>query len=424
MARRPRAQGRKQQSNLVAPLAVFVMLFIICFGAAIYFLVEWRDLNARIWGGYKRQTDAKYEEPERTEEGYRGYLLLLTELDEKCFVYADENKKLIDTIGMSELDALQDRFNELKKSVKAIDAQEGEATTFVEFMRRVVLAKQNLEQRIADADKAKDDINRQLAETQRDLAALEKQYGQSVTAADEKYKQNDRDLNEKLLARELDITKRERQIVDLKQEKEELREKSVVDLRKAKQELSQARQALKEVQLAKSGTREKEFTLDHAESDGIILNVDDLGRFCSVDIGLKDGAQVGMQFIVCETEPGGKRREKATIELNDVKPDFSTAGFVETRDKLDPVMKDDDIISPLFKRGQPRVFVFEDDIELMERKSLAVRIERFGNKVSDTVTPKTDFVVIKDNPGKMADEATKWAVRRIRLKDIKKILGN
>ena len=424
MARRPRTQGRKQQSTLVAPFAVFVALFIISLGFAIYFHVEWRDLHARIWGSYDRHKDAKYEELKRTEEGYTGYIKLLEDSDVDRFDLLEENKKLTTIIGMDELDALEDRLEELKDSFNAIESEEGTADTFVEFMRRVVLDNQNLKRRIEDADKAKVDLKQQLDEIHDELEGVRKQRDENERDLRDEITQKNEELKETRDEHVRDRTKRDREIAELEGEKEQMRQESKTDLRKLTQELAHARKALEEVQIAKSGAREKEFTLDYAESDGIILNIDDLGRFCSVDIGRSDGAQVGMQFLVCETGPGGKRREKAKIELKEVNPDFSLAGITEIKDKLNPVMEDDDVISPLFKRGLPHVFVFEDDIDLMDKKRLAAKIERFGNRVSNEVTARTDFVVIKDNPGNKAAEATRWAVRRIRIRDINRVLGD
>lgn len=424
MARRPRTQGRKQQSTLVGPFAVFVALFIISLGFAVYFYVEWRDLRGRIWGSYVRHRDAKYEELKSTEDGYTGYINLLEDSDVKQMALLDENKKLADIIGMNELDALQDRFKELKDSFNAIDKEEGTADTFVEFMRRVVLENQDLNKRIEDADKAKGLLNQQLDETHDQLAAAKELNTETERKWNKEIREKNDELNETRKDHERILTKRERQIGELEDEKEQLRTESKTAIRKLTHELAQARTALEEVQAIKTGAREKEFTLDYAESDGIILNVDAMGKFCSVDIGRRDGAQVGMQFLVCETGPGGRRREKAKIELKEVHPDFSIAGIAEMKDKLNPIMEDDDIISPLFKRGQPHVFVFEDDIDLIDKKRLAAKIERFGNRVSNEVTSSTDFVIIEDNPGKKAAEATRWAVRRIRIRDLNRVLGD
>lgn len=419
MARRPRAQSRKPQSNLVTPLAVFVVLFVFSFGLALYSYMSWRDLDRKIYGNFDGTSE--FEELDSKGEEYFGYLALLEQEQNKRRKDLREKKDLEDIIGISHVDRLGDEFAKLGEEINRIYESKGQDVTFVEFMRQLADEKKNFEQRLNNATAAKDKMNADLS------------------AAREKSATNTRSLNGRIDELQSALDRKNRQIATLddshrdtvsklankiytaKTKNQKLHDEYEKKSQRVARDLARVEKALKEVQSQKVGGRE--FKIDYAEQDGVVINVDKLGESCSVDIGRKHGAQVGMQFVVYEAGPGGKRREKGTIELKKIHADFSIAEVTSIEDDLDPILTEDIVISPIFKRGAPLTFVLEADIDRLDKETLARKIERYGNRVAEGVTPQTDFVVIKDMPGEMAEEAGKWAIRVIRLSDIEKVLG-
>lgn len=421
MARRPRTRSRKPQSNLATPLAVFVMLFVFSFGFALYFYVSWRDADAKIWGSYKPKQNAKYEKVDLKGEQYYGYIAQLEDKDTRLEKFIRENDDFKEKIGIEHLDQLEDKFSGLKGKIEGIDQLSTGATTFVELVRRIANGKYAVETRLADSESAKEEANRQLDETQGKLETRTNNLNESIDELQTKLTNRTRERDELQTSLEGTISDLKREIAKHKNENEKQRVMYKKETQLAKQEVIRLRSDLKEVQRHKVGTTE--FSVDYAEVDGIILNTGDFGRFCNVDIGLKDGAKVGLTFLVYDTSPGGKRREKGRIELKKVGPEFSYAGIITVNDELDPILEDDIIISPIFKRGQPNIFVLEEDIDKIDAEVIKRKIERYGNKVDEAVSPKTDFVVIQDTRGKRAEEAEKLAVTIIRLSYLSKVLG-
>lgn len=422
MARRPRAQSSKSRNDLTAPLAAFVVLFVFALGFGIYAFVELSDAQARIYDSYQREgRDVSiYEKLDKEGEAYVGYIAQLEQKDKTVATLRIENQQLTKIIGRSDIGTIEDDLKELRARLESIVELQDEAS-LVELARRITIEKESLGERLEAAQEKLKEFDTRLAASDAEKVQTTRELNSKIEDLERQMaakNQQIRDLREEMGGT---ISKLQNRIVELTQINESDRDKYKVELRNLRQELLMKSEALVKVQTEKIGGTE--FSIDTADVDGIVLNVSEFGKSCSVDIGLRDGAKVGMQFVVYETGPAGKRREKATIELMKVNEHYSFAGIASLRDELDPVLKNDIVISPVFKRGQSTVFVLENDIDEVDRRVLTSRIGQLGSRVVEQVTPETDFVVIKDTPGDQAHEANKWAVRVIRLKDVSKVLG-
>jgi len=422
VARRPRAQGRKSRNDLAAPLAAFIVLFIFALGFGIYAFVSLQDAQARIYDSYVREgRDAsRYEKLDKQGDAYVGYIALLEKKDKKIADLELEKQHLTQIIGRSDIGTIEDDLKDLRAQLESIMELEDEAS-LVELIRRMAIEKQSLKDRVEEAQNKINELDQRLAASDAEKLQTTKELNSKIEELESQLaakNQQIRDLREEMGGT---ISKLQNRIAELTQANETDREKYKAELRKLRQELLQKTEALVEVQTKKIGGTE--FDINSADVDGVVLNVSEFGKSCSVDIGLKDGAKVGMQFLVYETGPGGKRREKGKIRLKKVNEHFSFAGIVSLKDELDPILQNDIVISPIFKRGQATVFVLENDIDEVDKRVLAGKIEKFGNHVEERVTPETDFVVIKDVRGEQAQEAAKWAVRVIRMSDVNKVLG-
>jgi len=319
------------------------------------------------------------------------------------------------------VERLGDKFAVLGEEINRIYESKGKEITFVEFVRQLADEKEAYKKRLENAEKAKEQISKERDKSQRELAAVDKTFNERITELQRAIRSKESQINQLQESHARTRTKLEKDIFEAKSRNQKQQQEFDEKLEKAEQDLAKVEKALKEIQSEKVGGGE--FKPDYAEPDGIVLNVQDLGQACCVDIGLKHGAKVGLQFLVYGIGPGGKRREKGKIELKMVDPNISYAGMLSVKDELDPILPDDIVISPIFKRGEPTVFVLETDIDRPDRERIARKIEKYGNKVAESVSARTDFVVIKDMPGEMAAEADKWAVRKIRLVDVDKVLG-
>jgi len=417
VARRSQPQAARSQSNVTA-LAVLAVLFVGSFLTMIYFIVQANTMDSQIYSGYTPTQDgSRYEQ---IEPGAKGYIALLTEKDKQISDYIRENETYKEKVGIESVEELDNKFEELKNDIRLIDAREiGE--NFVGYLYQQAIEIDSLRQQLQTVSDNRD--------------SLEDKLKQEIEAAKQTKKVHDAQLEE------LDAQKRAREseqreeVARLEKLAGELRDRITelegqitaminehrTALAALTRERDVARNALAEVQQAKGG--HTDFNVDTAEPDGVVLKVNRLDKSCMVDIGTRHGAKAGLQFVVYETGAGGVRREKATIELKKVDESISYAGVVEIKDPLDPILENDIIISPLFKRGRANVFVFENDIDRFEQASLKDKIEQFGNRVANKVTAETDFVVIKSSPGDVANDAKRWAVQTIRIADLAKVLG-
>lgn len=420
MARRPRSQAKRPQSNLVTALAVFVVLFVFSFGAAIYAYTNWHDLNHRINGNYDKQKNgpSRFEALQIVGDDYEGYIAKLEKMEEERKKDIGENENFKRIIGANLIDQLD---ADIRGQVEQAFQNTGTADPLLVIIRRIHEKNKELKETAEIAQEAQKKAETSFAQTKKDWDEEAGKLNDMVKDLKKQIEDRQQRADKTKADLEADLAKLCTSVIDIQQAQEKEREQYKKDLQLTRRERDRFSKALEDVQNAKIGS--SVYNVDFAEEDGRVLEVNNAQKFCIVDIGQKDGAKPGMQFIVYETGPSGKRREKAKIEIKKVYDNFSHAGIESLKDELEPILKGDSIISPLFRRGQPNIFVLEKDIDVADRNTLVRKIEKFGNKVAEAVSAETDFVVIKLSPGPMAQEAQRWAVRVIRMNDIARVLG-
>jgi DNA ligase (NAD+) len=67
--------------------------------------------------------------------------------------------------------------------------------------------------------------------------------------------------------------------------------------------------------------------------------------------------------------------------------------------------------------------VFTGTLTEMDRHSAKQKAERFGAKVSDSVSSQTDYVIAGENPGSKAEKAKKLGVRLVTEQEWLKLVG-
>jgi len=421
VVRRP--LDRRSQSG-VPGLAIMVVLFVFTFALMVYAFVSWKTCLTKIYAGYQRDSSSpsRYEKIEQEGTDFKGYITLLEDKDNELRAAKGEIEKLNDTIGIEYLDRFEDKLASLKAKLEQMYKNDADDDNLVVLIRRLQQHADSLEDQLRVAKDEKKKSDAALQEARGQIQTEGEQYKARAETFQTELTKKNQEFNEVRASLESKISELQSRIFDINSQSEKEREKSRKQLVVVTRDLDRVKQALDEVQSKKVGG--PDFDKDSAEPGGVVLHVDKAGAACMVDIGQKHGAKVGLQFVVYETGPGGKRIEKGTIELKKIYPDFSYAGILSVKDELNPMLRDDVVISPIFKRGAPNIFVLESDIDRIEKSVLKQKIEKFGNKVVDNVTAETDFVVIKENPGQMAQEARNWGVRVIRVSDITKVLGD
>ena len=417
MVRHAHARGKQSQSSIVLPL--FIVLFVFSFAIMVYWYVSWRDLDARIHGSQKGPSD--YDQPQKEGKEYKGYVYQLEEKHDRLAKAISERDKLEAAIGISNLAQMEDTLNETKKRLQSAYKRESDSDTFVVMIRRLQEEVNALRQQVKIAQDSRETAMKEAKRWEEASTASSRKFDEDTKKLRDNNAKAVQELNEAVTAKEAKIAELQQRIADLNLEHEKERDKTRAELTLASREVQRLNHALEEVQNRKVGGTD--YNLDTDDVDAIVLSVERSGQACVVDIGRNQGAQVGMQFVVYDTAANGKRTEKATVELKKVDENSSLAGVSSLKDDLNPVLINDILLSPIYKRGEPSVFVFESNMDKAEKAVWAKKIEKFGNKVDEAVTSETSFVVIKDMPGNMAQEAGRWGVRVIGLNQLSKVLG-
>jgi len=381
-------------------------------------MVVANTMESKIFSGYTPTRDgSRYE---KIEPGAKGYVALLLEREGQIKKLDTEVRAYKDKTGIDSIDHLNDKFRDLKNTIQLIDAREtGE--TFVGYLYQQAIEISSLRQQLQTVTENRDSLTAMLEQQKQAAGKFKEVHDELIEKQDAEKRAKEREHREEIARLEKNANELRNRITELEGQITTMINEHRTEIATRTRERDVARNALEDVQRAKGG--HTDFNIDTAEPDGIVLKVNRLDKSCMVDIGTRHGAKAGLQFVVYETGAGGVRRQKAKIELKRVDESISYAGIVEIKDTLDPILENDIIISPLFKRGRANVFVFENDIDRFEQASLKDKIERFGSRVAGKVTAETDFVVIKSNPGDVANEAKRWAVQTIRISDLSKVLG-
>jgi hypothetical protein len=143
------------------------------------------------------------------------------------------------------------------------------------------------------------------------------------------------------------------------------------------------------------------------KSDGKVILVDNQSKVVHLDIGRDDRVYPGLTFTVYDKNmPIPKDgKGKAEIEVYSVDKNISAARIIKSEIKR-PIILDDIVANLIWDSDRTNVFVIEGEFDLDgdgkiepdavdKIKSL---IEKWGGKVADTISIKTDFLVLGSPP--------------------------
>lgn len=142
---------------------------------------------------------------------------------------------------------------------------------------------------------------------------------------------------------------------------------------------------------------------------GKISKVVDADGVVYIDLGSKDHITLGMTFAVYPATGifADKKSDnhKGSIVVTAVSPDFSTCK-ITSKDKANPIGRDDLIANPVYDRTRVFRFVVEGSFDLANTghytaqgaEDVKAMIKRFGGEVQKEINANTDYVVVGDEP--------------------------
>ncbi|MBN2020747.1 MAG: hypothetical protein JW749_11055 [Sedimentisphaerales bacterium] len=143
------------------------------------------------------------------------------------------------------------------------------------------------------------------------------------------------------------------------------------------------------------------------EPDGKVIVIDNQNKIVHINLGQNDHIYRGLTFSVYDKgQPIPKTgKGKAEIEIFSIDDTISQARIIRSEPK-NPIVVDDIIANVIWDAKKVNTFVIVGDFDLNGNgtadadavEKLIALVEKWGGKVSDTMTVNTDFVVLGSTP--------------------------
>lgn len=149
---------------------------------------------------------------------------------------------------------------------------------------------------------------------------------------------------------------------------------------------------------------------DRGDADGSVVFADVGLGYAWIDLGRSHGVKPNMRFQVYQLDQGAAQRIKGMVEVRRLEDDMAQCAILQDielthpvtgkrlvlPDRNDPIAKGDLLRSPIFDQDMERTFVFLGD-RLQTRNptlpELQKKLVELGAKVAREVSLETDFVV-------------------------------
>ena len=109
--------------------------------------------------------------------------------------------------------------------------------------------------------------------------------------------------------------------------------------------------------------------------------------------------------LPCYTQFGSRAKIKGTIQITEVEPSVAIARIENETDRNAPIIPGDHIHNPVYNPFDAKIFVVKGNFETYSRDELRHFIRDAGNRVAETITPQTDFLVAGQDAGDAIDAA-------------------
>ena len=409
--------GKKQQNTamLFGTLITFVTLFIIVTAVAVVFYVQ-TDKNKAAAAKLQSEMDELATSLEirkigsivGSKTGRETYLGKMVEnLDAMAILVTGQLPE--DTSAEGKLADANSQTEDILKTLEKVDVEaDGETVGLVRMMEKLVAKLETsmntgleLQQKYIELEDSFDDAMKETQEKEQVLLDEKEKYAQQVKDITNDYDKLKALVNQtaeqqvQTLMNQLDRVRAENK--DTKKE-----------LLKTQAELKLAQNRIKNVQdkLA-SLVPPPDSEVMAFEPDGKVILIDDQAKIVHLNIGSEEHVYRGLTFSIYEKNVPIPRdgRGKAEIEVFNVNKNISAARIIRSEIKR-PIVLDDIAANLIWDRDEENVFVIAGDFDLNNdgrvdynaTEKLKALVEKWGGRVGDDVTVKTDFIILGSLP--------------------------
>jgi len=410
------ARNRPQSNAMLYTLITFVGLFIIATTVAVIYYVKFEEQRTTV-NQSKRDLG---EMVNRSEWQNKGKIIGTRQVPKTWLgtVVDYLDKLVIQIIGGPSIDtSAEEKVNTVNRTIENtlqmlaqeyldIDTIDPNTTGLIQIIEKLKTKLDNttnaalaLEKQLEDLHNRFNDAMEASHQTEQKLLAEKKEYEQQVNNIKQQYNELEAFLKKNTEQQVQDL------IAQLNQEKAE-GDRLETEMRQMGARLSVAQQRIAHLQKQIHATMPSpDPNVPAYQPDGKIILIDN--QIVHLNIGRDDRVYRGLTFTVYDRGmPIPKDgRGKAEIEVFDVQKNISTARIVYL-EKRNPIVADDIVANLIWDTRETNLFMIagefdlnsDDAIDYDAIDKIKALIEKWGGKVTDTVSVDTDFLVLGRPP--------------------------
>ncbi|MHC4423372.1 MAG: BRCT domain-containing protein [Planctomycetota bacterium] len=410
------ARNRPQSNAMLYTLVTFVGLFIIAAAAAVIFYVKFEDQRTTA-------TDAKRDLNEfaNTREQQNKGKIIGAKQPPKTWLgtmndYLD--KMVMQIIGGPSKDTsaeekvgtvnriVQNTLQLLAQEHLDIETIDPNTTGLIQIIEKLKTKLDNTTKKALSLEKQLEDLHNKFDDT----LATSRKKEQKLLAEKEKYERQVNEIKQEYdkLAATLNVNK-EQQVQDLTNQLEQARaevDRLQTEMRQMGAKLLVAEQRIAYLQNQIHATMPSPDPNALAyQPDGRIILIDN--QIVHLNIGSDDRVYRGLTFTVYDRGmPIPKHgRGKAEIEVFDVRENFAAARILHS-ERRNPIVEGDVIANLIWDRDKTNIFMIAGEfdldsdggIEYDAADKIKSLIQKWGGKVTNTITINTDYLVLGRPP--------------------------
>lgn len=420
--------GKRRQSNaMLYTLITFVALFVAATTVAVIYYVKAEELRTTAKDAQEDLADMASDDEIRDVGRIVGTRLRGETNLGSMTQYFDRMDGLVmgtpvaETSAEAKVATIKDETIKLLKGVKPyIDLPAGDpcstdptipdpnevpvmtvAADLLSALEQETAKTDSLTNDLAKLQQQFDDATAKWTTTEEDLTAKVDDYKNQVEQIRSDYAELRTLVEQSSEQRAANLLK---QVEDLRAESRQLNDellKTQAELGVAQQRLADALEAIKKTQ---PDPNERAVA---SKPDGKIILVDDSAKIVHINLGSDDQIYRGLTFSVYDRASGVSADDtpKAEIEVFAI-TDKTAAARILSSERTNPIAMGDIVANLIWEADKSNEFVIVGSFDLdgdgaadFEAKDrLTVLIEKWGGTVADTVSAKTDFVILGTEP--------------------------
>ena len=410
------ARNRPQSNAMLYTLITFVGLFIIAATTAVIFYVKFEEKRTTA-NEAKRELDEFANKREQLNKGK----IIGVRQPRKTWLGTmnDYLDKMVTQIigGPSKDTSAEEKVNTVNRTIKStkellaqeyldIETIDPNTTGLIQIIEKLKTKLDNTTKKTLALEKQLEDLHKEFDDT----LAISREKEQKLLAEKERYEQQVNEIKQEYdkLAALLNKNK-EQQVQDLMAQLEQAKDEGdrlETEMRQMGAKLSVAEQRIAHLQSQIHATMPTPDPNALAyQPDGRIILIDN--QIVHLNIGSDERVYRGLTFTVYDRGmPIPKDgRGKAEIEVFDVGKNISTARITYSQ-KRNPLVIDDIVANLIWDRDKTNLFMIagefdldsDGDVEYDAGDKIKALIEKWGGKVTNTITIDTDYLVLGRPP--------------------------